>query len=95
MALTGAAAENIDDFRYLLALVFFVATCDGVLNTVAHVVTQDFFFSTAQSCPHGGNLSYNINAVTVFLNHAAEAPDLPLDAVEPFQYRGFCFFVHG
>jgi hypothetical protein len=90
-ALTGAAAKDIDDFRYFPALVLLVAAGDGVFNAMAHVIPQDFLFGAAKRRPHSGHLGHDINAVTVLLNHADQAPDLSFDAVEPFQDGGLCF----
>ena len=92
--LPARSAEHFHDFGNLLALVVFVAACDGVLNAMADMIAEDFFFGAAKCCSSRQYLRHNIYAVAVLRNHSGQAPDLALDAAEPFKNGGFCFNLH-
>jgi hypothetical protein len=76
------AAHNSHELFDLPALVSLVTGADRVLDTVGHVVTKDFLFKTSQSGTHCRNLRYDINAISVLLNHSRKSSDLSLDTGE-------------
>ena len=86
--------QNIDDFGYFFALFIFVAASDGMFNAVAHMIAKNFFFGAAKRRPHRSYLGDNVDTITIFINHAGQAPDLTLNSVEPFQHGGFGFSLH-
>jgi len=94
MALAVRPSQNVHDFGNLLALFAFVAAGYGVLDAMADMIAEDFLFGTAQRGAHGGNLGDDIDAVAVLLDHADNAADLALNAVQSFQDRDFCFVLH-
>jgi hypothetical protein len=93
-ALALGAAENLDNFGDLLALIILVAACDRVLDTMGYVIAQDFLLGSAQRRPDRRDLGHDVDAVAVFLDHTPEAPHLALDPTEPFQNGGFRFVLH-
>jgi len=94
MTLTVCASQNVHDFGDLPALLMLVAARDGVFDAMAHMVSHDFLLGAAERPAHGRNLGDNVNAVTVFFNHADDTADLTLNSAQPFQDRGFCFISH-
>ena len=88
------ATQNLNDFRNFLALVLFVATRNGVFDTVADMIAENFLFGTAQGRSHRRNLRDNIDAVAAIFNHAGKTTHLALYAFEPFQHGDFGFFLH-
>ena len=87
MALAIRPPQNVHDFGNLLALFTFVAAGYCVFDAVAHVIPEDFLFGAAERGTHGGNLGDNVDAVAVFFDHADDAADLALNAVQSFQDR--------
>jgi len=94
MELSVTSPQNIDDFGYFFPLFIFVAASDSVFNTVAHMIAKDFFFGAAKRRSHRSYLGDNIDTVSIFINHAGQAPDLTLNSVEPFQHGNFGFSLH-
>lgn len=92
--LSGAASQNIDEFADFFALVVFVTASDRVLNAMADVFAQDFFFGPSQCCAHRRNLSDDINAISIIFDHARQPTDLTFNAVEALLNGGFCIFLH-
>lgn len=51
------------------------------------VILEDLFLRPAQRGTNGRDLRYDVDAVTVLLDHTREAAHLALDAAEPFLDR--------
>src|SRR6186713_2512462 len=77
LLLPVGAAHNSHELLDLPALICLVAELDGVLDTVRHVVTKDFLLQTPQSSTHSCNLRYDVNAISILLDHFGESSDLP------------------
>lgn len=86
LSLSFGSAEHVDDLGYFLSLIGFVPTRNGVLDAVSHMIAQDFFLGTPESCPDSRNLSHKINAVAILLDHARETSDLTFNTAEPLQH---------
>ncbi len=87
-------AENVYDLGDLLALVFLVAVGNRVFDAMRNVVAEDFLLGAAKCRPDRRDLRHHVDAIAVFLDHPAKAPDLALYATEPFPHGGFRFHLH-
>lgn len=81
--MSGGAIEDGDqliDFPFSFLLIP-RSNCIG--NAVTHVVLEHKTLDTRQSCAHSLNLSDNVNAIAVVINHLYEPPDLSFDPGKP------------
>ena len=46
------------------------------------MVAKNFLFETPQSSTHRRDLRYDVDAISVLLDHSGESSDLPLDSDE-------------
>ena len=79
-----ASNEHVHQFRDLAALFLLVAARDCMFDAVGNVVPQDFFFNFAQRGTNGGNLRYDVDAVTVLFKHFRKSTDLTFDTAKAF-----------
>jgi len=63
------AAQDVDKLSDFLSLIRLVARCDGVLDAVTDVIAKNFLFDTAKGCTDGTNLGYNVDTITVLIDH--------------------------
>lgn len=76
--------DNFHQFRDLPALIGPVAAVDRVFHAVRHVILKDFFFDATQCGAHRRDLSDDINAVAIVIDHLREPANLTFDAVQAF-----------
>ena len=58
-----------------------------VVDAVRHVVIEDFEGQTLEGRPNGGDLSEDVDALTVVVDHALDTAHLAFDAVESLLQR--------
>ncbi len=95
---TPSALRTPDDGHQLgdlLALICLVAASDCGIDTMSHVIPQNFFLQAAQCGTNGRDLRYHVNAVAVLIHHFQETPDLPLDSLQPLLTRCLDIIPHG
>jgi 5-methyltetrahydropteroyltriglutamate--homocysteine methyltransferase len=92
--LARRAAHHIHQFRDFAPLIGLVAAPDGMIDTMRHMIAQDFLFGTPQRRADRADLRHDIDAVALVLDHAGEAPHLAFDAVEPLQRCRLAVFCH-
>jgi len=61
---------------------------------MGHVVAENFLFETPQGGTRSSNLSYDINAVSILLDHSGQSSDLPLDTSEALSARRLDVISH-
>jgi hypothetical protein len=64
-----------------------MAVSKGLLDAAAHVVLDDLEPDATEGAGYGGDLAEDLDAIPVLGDHAAEAADLALDAVEALGQR--------
>ena len=92
--LSRRAPHDIHQFRDLAPLVGFVAGPDRMIDAVRHVIAEDLFLDAAQRSTYRADLRHDVDAITIFFNHARQAPHLPLYAVEPADGRDLAVLCH-
>lgn len=80
--------------RQLATLLHFVAAVDRLVDAMGDVIAEDLLLDPAERRPDRGNLSDDIDAVAIRLDHAGDAADLTADTVEALEHRSFDFVVH-
>ena len=58
-----------------------------MLDAVSYMIAQDFFFQPSQCGPDRRNLSDDVDAIPILLEHAANITNLALDPIQPFGTR--------
>src|SRR5947207_3532357 len=66
-------------------LVGVLVSTTGILQAMAHVVVHQPKRDLVEGGTHGVDLSHNVNAVALVLDHARDATHLALDAREPLE----------
>ena len=56
-----------------------------MLDAVRDMIAQDFLFQPSQCSADRRDLSDNVDAVPIFLDHAADTANLALDPIQPFR----------
>jgi len=56
-----------------------------MLHAVGDMVAQDFLFQAPQRGADRGNLGHDVDAIAILLDHAGNAANLSLDAIEPLR----------
>jgi hypothetical protein len=82
--LLARSADDIHQFRDLLAPLPFVTGGNGMFDTGRNMIAQYFFLRTAQRRAHRRNLRHHINAIAIVFDHSRNATDLAFDTIEPF-----------
>jgi hypothetical protein len=77
----GATHDSHELFD-LPTLISLAACIYGVFDTMTDMIPKDFLFNPSQGGTDGGDLRHDVDTVSIVLDHAGEAPDLPLDPVE-------------
>jgi hypothetical protein len=80
--LAVGAADHSHQLFDLPALIGLAAGVYGVFDTVTNMVAKDFLLDPSQGSTDGGDLRHDVDTVSIVLDHAGEAPDLPFDPVE-------------
>jgi len=93
--LAVGATDHRHQFCNLGPLVGLVAAGNGMLDTMRHMVFQDFFLDAAERGANRGDLRDDVNAVAVLINHLGEATNLPLDSAEALFTGCLDVFSHG
>jgi len=88
------SAQHFHELGDLLLLLGLVATRNGVADAVIDMIAQDLLLDAPQRRAYGRNLRDDIDAVSVFLDHAGKAANLALDAIEALQARRFGVLAH-
>ncbi len=65
-----------------------------MLDAMRDMVVEHFLFHATQRGVYGCDLRHDIDAITVFPNHAGETADLSLNATEAFEGRRFSVLLH-
>ena len=65
-----------------------------MFNTMADMLLDDFAFDARQRGADSGHLGHNVDAISVFLQHAHDAAHLTLDAIQAFDTSRFVVRVH-
>jgi len=86
--------NDVHQLGYLLSLINFISRSERVLDTIRHMIPKDLFLDTPQSSADRHNLGYDIDAISVLLNHAGNTADLTFDPAQSFRARGFDFLAH-
>jgi hypothetical protein len=86
--------QDLEQFGHLPALLLGISGTDSVLDAVSHVILKDLLFDPAQGRTDGRNLSYDVNAVTILLQHPRQTTNLALDPGEAPQALGFGLVLH-
>jgi hypothetical protein len=94
MSLFAHSADDIHQFRNLLALPRLVPGGNGLFDTRRNMIAQYFFLRAAQGRSYCRNLRHHINAITIIVDHSGNAPDLAFDATEPFYGRRLDVLAH-
>jgi hypothetical protein len=58
-----------------------------VFHTVSDMIPQDFLFQTPQCGADRRNLSDDVNAVPILLDHATDTANLAFNPIQPFRAR--------
>jgi hypothetical protein len=95
LRLSICPADNFHQFRDLAALISSIVAADRVFHAVGHVIPENFFLDTAQGRLDRGDLSDDIDAVAVLVDHLRETANLAFDAVQPFLARRLDVLSHG
>lgn len=93
-ALPLGPPQNVHQFSDLLALFLPVATRNGMFDAVSDMIAENLFLGATERSADRRNLRNYVDAVPVFLDHAAEAPNLAFDAVKPFEHGSLGFSLH-
>lgn len=65
-----------------------------MLNAMRDMVVEHFLLYASQRGAHGCDLRHDIDAITVFGDHAGKAADLSLDATKAFEAGRFRVLLH-
>lgn len=84
--------EQLDQLIHLLMLIGRISAVDGVRHAVAGMVLENFPLDRAQCRFDCRKLGQNVNAITVFFQHAGNATHLSFDPLEAGQgfLAGLC-----
>jgi hypothetical protein len=83
--LTLGPAYDIHELLDFPALIALVAGRDGMLDTMRDVVAQYLLLDAPQSRPDGRYLRDDVDAISIFPDHAGNAADLPFDSIQSFR----------
>src|SRR5262249_19021041 len=81
-----AARDDVDELGDFAALFGFVAGCNGILDAMRGVISQNFLFGAPQRGTHRRKLCHDIDAVAVTFDHARQAADLALDPPQALEH---------
>jgi hypothetical protein len=87
--------QGLDELQEFAALCLLVAGPNRLLNTMCDVVLQNLGFYFFERGNHRLDLSDNVEAVALGLDHAGEAANLTFDAVETNQASFLRVALHG
>jgi hypothetical protein len=89
------AGDDFHQLGNLTPLFGSIARAYRVLDAMADVITQDFFFYSPKRRTDGRNLYNDVDAVPAFYDHARKAAHLAFDPVEPFETGVLDVLTHG
>jgi len=58
-----------------------------MLDAVSYMIAQDFFFQPSQCGPDRRNLSDDVDAIPIFLDHPPDTANLAFDPIQSFGAR--------
>ena len=70
-------AEDLHEFRDLLALIGFIARRNGVVYAMRDMILQHFGLDARERSAHGRELRHQLNAIAILVDHLREAVYIP------------------
>jgi hypothetical protein len=78
------SSEDVHQLRHLFALFGLVARGDRVLHAMGNMVAEEVVLDPAQGGPYRADLGYQVNAITLLIDHFGNASHLAFNAIELF-----------
>src|SRR5215831_10795010 len=92
--LARRATHHVHQFGDLAPLIDLVAAPDRVIDTMRHMIAQDFFFGTPERGADCTDLRHDVDAIALVLNHAGEAPHLTFNTIESLERCRLAVLCH-